>query len=57
MVTMSDHWVHPHPGDGLQVVEISARYDDACFPGTTTNAEREGLLMQVCFRNNSPECS
>ena len=33
----------------LQVVEISARYDDACYPGTVTNAERESLLMEVCL--------
>ena len=30
-----------------QVVEMSARYDDACYPGTTTDAEREALLMQA----------
>ena len=38
----------------LQIVEISARYDDACFPGTVTNAEREGLLMQVCLTLQLP---
>jgi len=37
------------PHGWLQVVEISARYDDACYPGTVTNAERERLLMQVCL--------
>ena len=33
----------------LQIVEVSARYDDACYPNTATDAERESLLMQVCL--------
>ena len=38
-----------HQGTSLffQVVEISTRYDDACYPGTSNDAEREALLMQV----------
>ena len=31
----------------LQVVEVSARYDDICMRGTGTNAEREARLMKV----------
>lgn len=30
-----------------QVVEVSARYDDACISGASTDAQREAKLMQV----------